>query len=763
MVVMTRSSSSDNKKKRHGNIVLQIMKKPQDDDNDQSNDDEDDDDEEEEEEEFELPDYILNDPSLKKQADKIIDHIKNESPSLSDILQKKFRKEHRAELFELYMIYDTIMPQTPERMALRKQLVKLIRQYEMEFQEYKKHKKTLRLFEEQVQFKNDITDIQYGILQLDATHDQKEVLFRKFFELKEKDEMDEEYFKLKNWLQQALLLPFDRIKTFHDLSTMQLTSVLQRIRAKLDQELYGMETVKEQLLLFIHGKMLTPDIKGCCLGLVGPPGVGKCMHPDTPVILHNGKIVRVRDLRINDQLIGDDGSSPVTIRTLCSGTEDMYKICSIDGMNYIVNKSHILTLYDTQSKTIDDIPLIKLLEDKDALSHKKGLRVSIDCYSERVVPFPPFHVGYFYGRHSGNSDIIRYLQRFRQKIPSLYIKNTISTRLLFLKGFQQAQKDHGDITNPFILRQIDYLKHSICASMSDDNIIVMNDRRWKLCTITEIRPLGIGEYIGFTLDTETTNGRFLLQDGTVTHNTTIARSLAAVLDFPFEQISFGGIHQTEFIKGHDYTYVGSRPGEIAKCLMRMKYKNGILFLDEYEKISNNSEIVSSLLHITDFAQNHSFRDNFFSELSLDLSRIWFVYSMNELPEEKALRDRIYSIRVRGYNDTEKIRIVSDYLLPRHLVNLSGKVSFESDDVVRRLIHRLSGEDEKGIRTLENAVKNILHKISFLVTNQDKITVSFLPSSRYFPFHYPVTLNDYLIDLFIKDFHTDQDKVMSMFI
>ena len=40
-----------------------------------------------------------------------------------------------------------------------------------------------------------------------------------------------------------------------------------------------------------------------------------------------------------------------------------------------------------------------------------------------------------------------------------------------------------------------------------------------------------------------------------------------------------------------------------------KHWNGILFFDEYEKISNNKDIVSLLLHVTDPQQNLDFRDN----------------------------------------------------------------------------------------------------------------------------------------------------------
>ena len=43
----------------------------------------------------------------------------------------------------------------------------------------------------------------------------------------------------------------------------------------LNTELYGMDAVKEQLLVFLNSKLTNPEMKGCSLGFVGPPGVGK--------------------------------------------------------------------------------------------------------------------------------------------------------------------------------------------------------------------------------------------------------------------------------------------------------------------------------------------------------------------------------------------------------------------------------------------------------------------------------------------------------
>ena len=129
---------------------------------------------------------------------------------------------------------------------------------------------------------------------------------------------------------------------------------------------------------------------------------------------------------------------------------------------------------------------------------------------------------------------------------------------------------------------------------------------------------------------EPTEAIYLRPRSRVNPKTAIAKTLSKCLDFPFEQISFGGVSDPEFLTGHDYTYIGSRPGEIVRCLSRMGYKNGIIFLDEFEKTSGKKGISSTLLHLTDFTQNHEFRDNYLADITIDLSNTKRIIG-NRLP------------------------------------------------------------------------------------------------------------------------------------
>ena len=238
-----------------------------------------------------------------------------------------------------------------------------------------------------------------------------------------------------------------------------------------------------------------------------------------------------------------------------------------------------------------------------------------------------------------------------------------------------------------------------------------------------------------------------------TGKTAISRLLATLLQFPFEQISLGGISNPEFLKGHQYTYIGAEPGEISKCLKRMKYKNGILFLDEFDKISDNKDICSSLLHITDPVQNSEFRDNFLSEITIDLSCLWFIYSMNELPKDSALRDRIYTIEVPGYKFEDKILIIIDYLFPKALKNINTSIDSVkiSKNTAKYLIEKISSNEDKGIRTLEKNVNNIVTKLDFIIKHQDKSgnLKGFNMSFNIGKFiKYPITLTDQIINILI---------------
>lgn len=269
----------------------------------------------------------------------------------------------------------------------------------------------------------------------------------------------------------------------------------------------------------------------------------------------------------------------------------------------------------------------------------------------------------------------------------------------------------------------------------------------------QVVPTSVGEYYGFTLESSSPNRRFLLDDGTVVHNTHISRTLANILNFPFEQISMGNVNNPEILTGHHSTYIGSKPGIIVDSLIKMKYNNGIIFLDEFDKITNQA-VSNSMLHIVDPTQNSNFVDNYMGQdIQIDLSNIWFIFAMNTVPECGPLKDRLFIIELEGYSIKDKIEITKNFLLKRICKN-AGITESDitiSHDVCNYFINKIStGEDvsNPGVRYIEHALTDVVNKIVFSVNTSSQFEdMSFSISTL---LKYPVDITLDLIDKFASD-------------
>ena len=110
--------------------------------------------------------------------------------------------------------------------------------------------------------------------------------------------------------------------------------------------------------------------------------------------------------------------------------------------------------------------------------------------------------------------------------------------------------------------------------------------------------------------------------------------------------------------------------------------------------------------------------------------------MNELPEDSALRDRLHLIQIPGYSFSEKLKIAQDYVVPKTLKNLGicldplappdmglrppalPDIDFTKESLTY-LIRKVSPDSDKGLRSMERAIRTIFQKINFLtICNKD---------------------------------------------
>lgn len=145
---------------------------------------------------------------------------------------------------------------------------------------------------------------------------------------------------------------------------------------------------------------------------VAPCGAGKCLAAGTPVLMYDGTIKPVEDVREGDLLMGPD-SKPREVLSTTSGMEMMYRIVPKRGEPFTVNESHILSLRimgsdrasgpDGRMYLPGDIANVAVRDylnaNKTFKSIAKGWRADAIEFEncERELPIPPYILGIWLG------------------------------------------------------------------------------------------------------------------------------------------------------------------------------------------------------------------------------------------------------------------------------------------------------------------------------------------------------------------------------
>lgn len=163
--------------------------------------------------------------------------------------------------------------------------------------------------------------------------------------------------------------------------------------------------------------------------LAARPAMGKCLGKGTKVVMFDGSLRNVEDVREGDLLMGDD-STPRRVLSLARGRERMYWVHQNKGISYRVNESHILSLRrsrneGTRSKgEVLNIPIRDYVAKSDKFkTNFKGYKVAVQ-FPEKAVPLDPYFVGLWLGDgHSYSSritnvdtEVVDYLQTYADSL-----------------------------------------------------------------------------------------------------------------------------------------------------------------------------------------------------------------------------------------------------------------------------------------------------------------------------------------------------------
>jgi len=290
--------------------------------------------------------------------------------------------------------------------------------------------------------------------------------------------------------------------------------------------------------------------------VTGGAGCGKCLAPGTQILMFNGQIKNIEDIKEGEYVMGPDSKARSVIST-CSGYDDMFEIKPLKGQSFTCNSSHILTLTKINNEHLFDIPLNEYLN----LSHTERnqyylFHKGVD-FPPKNVPLSPYFVGFWLSSSITKTqdsllsklrdkriDVITLLQNLdlinNVYIPDIYKINSREIRLELLAGLIDSEvyifNDYIALSHDDnrLSDDIEYLAYSLGFMVDRGSKIkiygehlnqiplfinknkIFQSKKSTLQSF-EIIPKGNGLYHGFQLDGD---GRFLLNDFLVTHNST---------------------------------------------------------------------------------------------------------------------------------------------------------------------------------------------------------------------------------------------------
>ena len=180
-----------------------------------------------------------------------------------------------------------------------------------------------------------------------------------------------------------------------------------------EEKLVGWNKPPEHKARYYQVEAVEALLKGRHGAVALPTG---CHAKGQGVLMYDGSIKKVEDIVVGDLLMGPD-SKPRTVLGLCRGRQGMIKIIPVSGDSFIVNRSHILSLKRTNTRSkyrteeVERISTFKginpvvnlsveeyLIRSKTFKHTHKLYRTGVDfTVNSAPLPIPPYILGLWLG------------------------------------------------------------------------------------------------------------------------------------------------------------------------------------------------------------------------------------------------------------------------------------------------------------------------------------------------------------------------------
>jgi len=635
----------------------------------------------------------------------------NDSLDVLDALEDEDEEEEE----EDYDSDDTDSSCKPKKQKTDKHVLAKIKENQKLVQAYNETDKDMTL------------DLRQQILLLDVNVQVKSGILNKYDTTMLSASSDSDRNKFLSWTKDLLRLPFNKTIPFPltlDMGALRIREYLSDTKKVLDRSVAGHDNVKDEILDYIARMVSNPNGKGNILALCGDKGTGKCHGKGTLVRMADYSLKAVETIQVGDLLLGDD-LTPRTVESVCTGQDQLYKVSQSNGLSFVANGVHPLCLkvpklpslmyndvsssfvfrYIDEEKSLPmrkDVPIHRVGQAQHLWKHIRETEGVVHIPIQEHLQMPSNISSQFKGYRV---DLLHILW-------DKLVKVITPTDDLDTFTIDKASVATGYACGLVFLESTLVFKKGLsnAVEMNDYKIV---DKSTVYSTVT-ISRLGMGEYFGFEISG---NHRYLLHDGTVTHNTRlIKKGVAAALNRPFGAINMGGLTDSSILTGHSATYIGATFGRISEILISSKVNNPVIYLDELDKIQSQekergSDVYKVLLSLLDEEQSSEFHDDYFGGINLDLSKVLWVVSMNSTEKvDPILLDRLKVINIKALDTPRKVEIVSNYILPElmELVGMNMEDIIVPEDTIR---HVIAKTDEPGCRQLKKKMETIVQKLN----------------------------------------------------